>query len=621
MPQRRQFFIAVALLALTLGLGTSGVACASGFNQLVAFGDDPFDTGYFRYHTIGFPLDIQIAAAVAQGSTAGSAGNGVVSTTILAQMFGLNAEPVGAGGSIYANWGATTIGNGIVPGNVSTVQQIQNYLSSVNGVANPKALYLISTGFWDAYSVFFSIENPSFLTNGTAALATEVARLQAAGARTIVVENSWSYAGFAGLGGAIPSSSAAIYALETSTFKSEWSALASVGVNFIPADTDSVFKFVVQHPSLFGFTASSVLAANAPSSAYAPPASILTPAQQKSYLFIDIFGWDLTTAGQTIEADYIYSLLVAPSEMSLIVENVLQNGLNRAASIQGQIDLSGQHRGPNGINAWVGAGAGSVSVKNGAMGFANDPGISFDGTVGADYLTPIGLILGAAFTGGRERQVFSTGGSYTQTDQAPSLYAAYKAGPFWSNLVLTYDRFQDKIERDVPLGLFTDRNDANPYGDSMSLALRGGGDLTLGLITTGPVAGVVMQQAYLDGFTENGLSGVTALSFKSQMRDSCVSQIGWRAAVDLGDWRPFAEMEWNHEWAGKDSFVTASLTSVAAPSYKMSAVPIATDWADASVGVSYKLNSQVMLRCEGSAMIINPQVTSYGGELDVNVAF
>ena len=98
--------------------------------------------------------------------------------------------------------------------------------------------------------------------------------------------------------------------------------------------------------------------------------------------------------------------------------------------------------------------------------------------MGVDYQTPGGLIVGAAFTAGSQAQGFSTGGHFDQVDEAPSLYAAYKAGPVWGNAVATYDLFQDKISRPVPLGIFTDQNNANTTGQSLALALRGGGDLS-----------------------------------------------------------------------------------------------------------------------------------------------
>jgi outer membrane lipase/esterase len=173
----------------------------------------------------------------------------------------------------------------------------------------------------------------------------------------------------------------------------------------------------------------------------------------------------------------------------------------------------------------------------------------------------------------------------------------------------------------VALGIYTDHNNGSTYGQSQALALRAGGDISLGRFTTGPVGGVVMQQVFLNGFTETGTSGVTALSFSNQTRDSAVSQLGWRVLLDAGAWQPFAEAKWNHEWAGKDRSVTASLTTVAAPSYTMDAAPVASDWVTTSLGTSYKLNSRVMLRGEASAVLVNPEVTSYGGELGLSVNF
>jgi len=258
---------------------------------------------------------------IANGATGGWAGNGVMNTTILAGKFGLSAAPIGGGGTNYAVGGATTIPNNapVLPANANTttIQQIENYLSSVNGVANSKALYVIKSGDNDAtyytnQGAAFRDAHPNYLSDGAAALAAEVARLQAAGAHTIVVRNSYDSALFAGLGGSISSGNAAAYARTLALGTSEWSSLTAAGVHFIPADNDSLFRYVAQNPTLFGFTASSVLAANAPASGYTALLALLTPAQQQTFLFID--GVHLTTAGQTIEADYTYSLLTAPSQ-------------------------------------------------------------------------------------------------------------------------------------------------------------------------------------------------------------------------------------------------------------------------------------------------------------------
>jgi len=610
------FNLKAALLALTV-LHAPCTAQAQEFSQYIGFGDSTLDSGYFRYHTYGNAgYDAAIANAIANGATGAFVGTGVMNSVQLAAKFGLTAEPSDNGGTNYAVGGAQT--DITVDELLNTDQQIRNYLTAVNGVANSNGLYVIATGSNDL--VFGQFLVPGWLDAQATALATQVVALQAAGARTILVTNPYNSAIFAGLGGDIADANAEAYARSQAYGNSIWAHLTAAGVNFIPVDEDSLFSYVVHNPTRFGFTATSVLATNAP--CYASSALICTTmsaADMQSYLFVD--GKHMTTAGQAIVADYEYSLLTAPSTISLIGESAVQGGLTRASAIQGQLDLSGQRRGPSGINAWVSAGANELSIEN-APGFPDDPGTPFYGTVGVDYQLSNGLILGVAFTGGAQSQEFSTGGGFDQVDEAPSLYAAYKIGPVWGNAVATYGLFQEHIERPVTLHVFTDQNDADTTGHDLALALRGGGDFDVGQkVTTGPVMGVVMQRVQLDGFTEKGTSGVTALSFDTQTRDSLVSQFGWRGSLDLARWKPFVEAGWNHEWAKKENRVTASLTSVAAASYTVDAAPVAADWATASVGTSYQLNERVMLRGVISSVFANSQVDNYGGQLGVSVSF
>ncbi|MGD0519475.1 MAG: autotransporter domain-containing protein, partial [Thermoguttaceae bacterium] len=529
--------------------------------------------------------------------------------------------------TLFANGGATTVVNtaSMVPYNVCTILQIQYYLASVNGVANPNALYLIKTGDNDATyvngkDITWLGTYPNYLSDGAIGLAEAVASLQAAGARTIVVRNSYDSALFAGPGGDIAPGNAEFYQRSVTLHTWEWAYLHVRGVRFIPADNDSLFRYVAHNPCSFGFDRNSVQAAYAP---YANPHvtacfDILTPDQQEHFLFID--GVHLTTAGQTIEADYTYNLLIAPSEISLLAESAVQNGWAHAATIQGQLDPCGQHCQPCGRNVWTSAGTYSLNVGN-ATGLPSDSGTPFGGTVGIDYQTQDGIKFGAAFTSGSQVPGFSTGGHFSQVDEAPSLYVGYVGGPVWGNAVVSYDLFQYNILRPVPLGIFTDENYANTTGQSLEVALRGGWNLSMGRFICGPVAGLMLQQVHINGFTETGTSGITALSFDSQTRDSLVTQLGWRISMDGGRLRPFAEADWNHECAGKNRTITTSLTSVGAPSYTMDAVPVVSDWATSSLGAYYELNSRVMLRGAASAMYINPQMITCGGEFSLNFCF
>jgi outer membrane lipase/esterase len=608
-------------------LSTAGAAGPAGFNQFIGFGDSTLDTGFFRYNGTGIPSnDLLIQTAVANGAQGGFAGNGVMGATILGDKFGVSAAPYGLpGGTNYANGDSFTNAPGPYTTSLSTLQQIQTYLTSVNNVANPRALYEISSGNNDVLQ--YQNYPPDFLSNSALALASAVASLQAAGARIILVPNSFLYAVYAGAGGNIVDpTNAADYERAAQYNLLRWADLTAAGVRFIPADLDSLFKYVVHNPTSFGFTQNTVLANQAPvynmpspyNSALLADNLDITQVQQQTYLFID--GKHLTTAGQTIEADYEYSLLAAPSQMSLLAENVVQGGWARAATIQGQLDPCGQQRGPAGINAWVSGGAYSLQV-NGAPGLASESGTPLGSTVGLQYTRPEGLIVGLAFSSACQMPGFSTGGHFVEGDEAPSLYVAYVGGPLWGSAIATYDAFQDTIVRPVPLGIFTDQNVGTTSGQSMAIALRGGRDFGLGPILTGPVGGLVAQQVQVNGFTETGTTGVTALSFATQSRDSLVTQLGWRACFDLGAWHPFVEGDWNHECCDKSRSVTASLTSCGPWSYSMDAVPVVSDWCTASLGTYYRFSPQVTLRGAASAMFINPQMTTCGGELSLNVGF
>ena len=304
------FPIARSLLRINIVLliGFSFNAFAAQFNQFIAFGDSTIDTGYFRYNKT--PIQEVVLAAVAKGVSGGFVGSGEMNTTILAKKFNLSAAPVGGGGFNYANGGALTFypsvyhppGTSVEAQNIPTVTQIANYLHSVQGVANPKALYLISTGSND-------LTHKVDLHNSAIELAKSLANLQVSGARFILVAGNYNYAVLAGPGGIVPASKIPFLQESLDYQQLIWSELRGAGVKFIPVDENTLFKGVVQNPLKYGFTGNSVLSRSAPCANInsALLCATMTPAQMQHYLFID--GVHMTTAGQTITADYEYSLL------------------------------------------------------------------------------------------------------------------------------------------------------------------------------------------------------------------------------------------------------------------------------------------------------------------------
>ena len=67
--------------------------------------------------------------------------------------------------------------------------------------------------------------------------------------------------------------------------------------------------------------------------------------------------------------------------------------------------------------------------------------------------------------------------------------------------------------------------------------------------------------------------------------------------------------------------MTATLTSVTAPSYSLPIVQFGRDWASASVGTTVALANHWTGLASLNAQLAQNGVTNYGGRLGVNYAF
>jgi outer membrane lipase/esterase len=258
------------LVVLALGIVWASQAAADSFNAFYSFGDSSVDSGWWsgalQGQCDGAPTpcttgnatkDTRIANAINAGGTGAPVGAGfMMNSQILAGDFGLTALPANQpGGTNYAISGAlsaATAANGNI-GNLnqnttlpSTVQQMANYLASHGGAANTQALYLISSGGND---VTFAMDNFStlssretYLANQAQALANAIRNIQVTGAQHILVN---------GLGGS--------GTLPTFYTQALFSDLSALGVNFIGANVKAFVQAIEANPTLYGFTAATVL--------------------------------------------------------------------------------------------------------------------------------------------------------------------------------------------------------------------------------------------------------------------------------------------------------------------------------------------------------------------------
>lgn len=639
-------------------------AYGQSFNQVNVFGDSTVDSGYYKILPnpgASATYNSYWAAAVAAGAGAPTTNPGPMNSQILASYFGLSALPANQGGTDYATSGAKNVTvndaqTGGFKAAIPTTIQIANYLAANGGSANPNALYLISSGGNDvSYAIGATGTGPfppnqsaqsAYVISAADSLASSITSLQTAGARYIIVPDlPYSFPT-----GAANANERRLRLLYVQTL---WSSLSADGVQFIPADLNAFRLAVASNPAEFGFisisnavghtactdpagvtTAWALLCSANPSA----PSHLVAPNAEQTFLFAD--DQHYTTAGQKIEADYYYSLLTAPGEISYLAETPVKTRAVVITAIDNQIPISLVQPGP--YHAWVSGDVSWLKINNPNNGFPDDPGTPASGTAGFDFRIAPNWLLGAAFSGGRTTQSFSLGGGFSLDEFAVSTYAAYRNSRFWGNAIASAGGLFFNTNRQVPIGITTQSNTSSAKGSNFSLMLETGYDFTSLLaafapvmpvkatpaiaLTHGPVVGVTLQQVRIGGFTETdqfaSIGGFTALSFLGQIRDSAVAELGYQASTDIGVWHPFGKLVWNHELVDPNRDVTAFLTSVSfAPGYSLPAVMLGANWGTATLGTSIKLSSNVTGVATFISQFAQESVTTYGGQVGVNVAF
>jgi outer membrane lipase/esterase len=658
----------IALVAGVALLSAVRLVDAQSFNQTIVFGDSNVDSGWWKAwlasgNTTGsVGKDNAIKASIAQGGTGAPVGAGyLMNSQLLASYFGLSAIPADQpGGTNFAISGAVDArspSNGNI-GNLnnnlqlpSTVQQIGNYLASNGGGANPNALFLISSGGND---ITFANDNltglvrkENYLASQAGSLTAGVLTLQSAGARYILVQNNF------GNGTLVNFYNQVL-----------WTDLAAAGVQFIGVDRQAMLRAVQSNPAVFGLTnvdpgvtgvntgSACIWTGAGPQSGWAQwCVNSTTPSNSVAYLRsanaqqTSLFADDqhLSAAGQKIEADFMYSLVVAPSEISFLAEAPIKTRAAVISAIDNQINISLSQ--PGQYHAWVAGNASWLKMTTPYVGFPDDPGWPVAATAGFDFRLTPNWLVGVAFSGGTTRQTFSLGGDFKLSEFAISGYAAYLNGPFWANAIVSAGGLNYDTNRQVPIGVAVLPNTSNTKGSNTSLMLETGYNFVspLGIaagpampvkaprvaplyVTHGPVVGITWQRVRVDGFTETdpfaAVGGFTALSFLGQARNSAVSELGYQANIDLGIWKPFGKLVWNHELANTDRFVTAFLTTSAfAPGFSLPGVIFGKDWGTAMLGTTLKLARNVTGYAAFNSQFAEHNVSVYGAQVGINVAF
>jgi outer membrane lipase/esterase len=646
---------------LGLGLIVAGPANAQTFSNAIFFGDSRTDSGFYLYK----PDINKKNGAILPGFGLAPAGTGTYTTNSgsgwavqFGQKFGIAVAPADTpvvGGNNYAAGGSRIVAD--FSNTWSTQTQIQAYLASTGGVADPNAIYTFWNGINDLKSNTTAFGGnpgnivlpPNFAAINTLASQAigQVDALASAGAHYILVPNNSLVSNAALVASGNPTNNPTANDARAQYDQIVWDGLAAKGISFIPADAAAIQSYVLMNPAQFGITNVSVNtpACGAVNSYQCGPANYVVPNADKTYFYADgqaapDGGGHVTSAVQQVISDYFYSLIVAPSEISFLAEAPVKTRAAVVNAIMGEIPLSFST--PGAFHGWVSGDVSWLKATNSYAGFPDDPGTPVAATAGFDYAMTRDWLVGAAFSGGTTTQSFSLGGDFKQTEYAVSLYTAYRKDAFWLNAIVTWGALSDTVNRQVPIGISLQSNQGSTNGTNISLAYETGfnfrtavGALPMAAgmalkappatplnLTHGPVVGIVLQQVHIGAFAETSPDGApTNLAFDSQLRNSAVTELGYQASVDLGVWEPYAKAVWNHELADTGRLVTVSLLSVTAPSYSLPAVLLGRDWGTATIGTRVRFAPNASAFAAFNAQIGQGNVTTYGGQIGLNVAF
>ncbi len=541
----------VATIALA-GAAMPAAAQDSPYSDTIFFGDSLTDAGFFR------PL---LPASVRPITGQFTTNPGDVYAQILADFYGGNREPNGNGqtGDNYAAGGArinvnTTGALGPIP---SLQTQVNNYLASTGGSADPSALYTVFGGANDLFVVTNAGGDPNVII--PAAVAGEVAivnQLTNAGARYILVPNIPDLGvtpAFRAQGSAAQASGTALSVTYNNAL---YAGLNAAGLRYIPLNNFALINEIVANPGLYGFTNVTGTACQpqiTANSLTCNPTSLVSPTAPNDYVFAD--GVHPTTGAHRVLANYALSVLEGPRQIALMPYVA-------SLATRGKVDRVALHAGrptADGIGLWADASydGQNLNVGNGYSGKNKSVMAGLDWANG-------GIRAGAFINAGWADYDFDTfGGGFSQDDLTVGAYAGWYGSNFWARGTLGYSWLKHDINRNIQLGAAVRTHNGEADGSSFFGALQGGYDFKGEGFTHGPVVGLVAQRVRIDGFAEDQSTLSTALAFPDQDFDSLVGSIGYRAEMNLSsNVRPYIQLTYDKEFGDLDEEVYGQLLSM-----------------------------------------------------------
>ncbi|EKT4469013.1 autotransporter domain-containing protein [Pseudomonas putida] len=304
-----------------------------------------------------------------------------------------------------------------------------------------------------------------------------------------------------------------------------------------------------------------------------------------------------TIAGQQLIADYGYSILAAPWELTLLPE--MAHGNLRAH----QDELRNQWQAPwQAIGQWqpfVATGAQDLDFDGQRSGASGD-GRGYNLTLGGSYRLDDAWRIGLA--AGVNRQKLEAGAhdsDYKLDSYLATAFAQYRQGRWWGDAALTAGHLDyHDLKRTFALGAGERSEKGDTDGEAWALTGRLGYNLATehSAWQLSPFVSADYARVKVDGYEEkSGRS--TALAFDDQERTSRRLGLGLQGGYQLtAGTRLFAEVAREHEFEDDRQDLTMHLTSLPAHDFTLTGYTPDSNLTRASLGLTHELVAGVHVR-------------------------
>ena len=472
------------------------------------------------------------------------------------------------------------------------------YLVQNSFTADPKALYFISGGGNDFLQG--KVTNPAEAGQAAQRLAASAHTLQQAGARYIMV---WLLPDL----GLTP----AVYGTPTQAGTSAQSALfnheltqqlAQIDAEVIPLNIPLLLREAIADPTRYGLALGRDLVAtcfNGEECTENPQYGLnsATPNPAK-LLFNDSV--HPTETGQQLIADYAYSLLATPWELTLLPV-MAQGSLNAH-----QDQLRHQWAGDNGhwqaVGQWrplLAGGGQRQEIDKQATSVSSD-GKGYNLNIGTSYRLDETWRFGVA--GGFYRQRLETGANesdYKLNSYMGSVFAQYQHSHWWGDAALTLGRLDyDSLKRKFALGVGEGMEQGQADGHLRALSTRLGYEIAQAadLWQLSPFISADYSRVEVNRYEEKGRRS-TALNYEEQTLVSKRLGAGLLASYQATPQTLlFGEAAHEHEFQSDTQRLNTALNSLPNNRFKLEGYTPPSNLGRISLGASHRLTADLRLQ-------------------------